>query len=160
MLWFFGCEACGILVPWLGIEPAPSALDGKVLTTGPSDKSSTDARFISWSAPSCWESIVGIKGLPWWLGWKRICLQCRKPICLYDLDNPRLLWPWDFLGKDTRAGCHSQALEFWTWTFWVWILVLPLNKLWDWRQIFLKKWPLFWYPFLQNRDGDFCSLLG
>jgi len=31
----FGCEAFGILVPVLGVEPIPPALEGKVLTTGP-----------------------------------------------------------------------------------------------------------------------------
>ena len=39
MFWFFGHEACGILTPWAGIEPAPPALKGKVLTTGPPGKS-------------------------------------------------------------------------------------------------------------------------
>ena len=39
MFWFFGCEACGILAPQPGIEPAPPALEGKVLTTGPPRKS-------------------------------------------------------------------------------------------------------------------------
>ena len=33
MFWFFGYKACGILAPWLGIRPAPPALEGKVLTT-------------------------------------------------------------------------------------------------------------------------------
>ena len=28
------CVACGILVPWPGIEPVPCALEGRVLTTG------------------------------------------------------------------------------------------------------------------------------
>ena len=37
--WFFGPEACGILVPSPGIEPVPSALEGEVLSTGPSGKS-------------------------------------------------------------------------------------------------------------------------
>ena len=32
MFWFFGCEACEI-------EPAPSALEGKVSTSGPPGKS-------------------------------------------------------------------------------------------------------------------------
>ena len=32
---FFGREACGILAPQPGIEPAPPALEGEVLTTGP-----------------------------------------------------------------------------------------------------------------------------
>ena len=39
MFWFFGCEACGILVPQSGIESAPLALEGKVLTTGLPGKS-------------------------------------------------------------------------------------------------------------------------
>ena len=39
MFWFFGHEACGVLAPQLGIEPAPLALEGKVLTTEPPGKS-------------------------------------------------------------------------------------------------------------------------
>ena len=31
----FGPEACGILVPPPGVEPAPPALEGEVLITGP-----------------------------------------------------------------------------------------------------------------------------
>ena len=31
MFWFFGCEACGVLAPQLGMEPAPPALEGEVL---------------------------------------------------------------------------------------------------------------------------------
>ena len=34
MLWFFfGHEACGILAPQPGIQPAPTALEGEVLTS-------------------------------------------------------------------------------------------------------------------------------
>ena len=36
---FFGSEACGILAPWPGIKPTPSALEGQVLTTGPPGRS-------------------------------------------------------------------------------------------------------------------------
>ena len=32
---FFGYKACRILAPQPGIEPAPPALEGKFLTTGP-----------------------------------------------------------------------------------------------------------------------------
>ena len=39
MFWIFGCKACGALVPWSGIEPASSALQGEFLTTGPPAKS-------------------------------------------------------------------------------------------------------------------------
>ena len=35
---FFGCEACGILPSQPGIKPAPPALQGEVLTTGPPGK--------------------------------------------------------------------------------------------------------------------------
>ena len=36
---FFDREACGILAPQPGIEPAPPALEGEVSTTGPPGKS-------------------------------------------------------------------------------------------------------------------------
>ena len=36
---FFGCEICGVLAPQPGIKPVPPALQGEVLTTGPSGKS-------------------------------------------------------------------------------------------------------------------------
>ena len=39
VLWFFGPKACGVLAPWPGIELAPPALEGEVLTTGMPGKS-------------------------------------------------------------------------------------------------------------------------
>ena len=39
MSWFLGYRAYGILAPRPGTEPAPSALEGEVLTTGPAGKS-------------------------------------------------------------------------------------------------------------------------
>ena len=39
MFWFICCEACGISSPQPGIEPAPPAFEGKVLTTGLPGKS-------------------------------------------------------------------------------------------------------------------------
>ena len=39
VLLFFGPKAYGILAPSLGIEPAPLALEGEVLTTGQPGKS-------------------------------------------------------------------------------------------------------------------------
>ena len=39
MFWFSDPKACGILAPQSGIEPAPSALGGEVLTTGSPGKS-------------------------------------------------------------------------------------------------------------------------
>ena len=39
MFWFFGFQSCGILALWPGIELAPPALEGEVLTTGSPGKS-------------------------------------------------------------------------------------------------------------------------
>ena len=39
MFWFFDHEACGISAPPPGVEPAPPALEGEVLTTGLPGKS-------------------------------------------------------------------------------------------------------------------------
>ena len=39
MFWCFGCEVRGILAPQPGIQPAPPALEGKVVTTGLPGKS-------------------------------------------------------------------------------------------------------------------------
>ena len=39
MFWFFGPKAYGILAPRPGIEPTPSALEGKILATGLPGKS-------------------------------------------------------------------------------------------------------------------------
>ena len=39
MVWFFGRKSCGILAPWPGIEPTPTALEGEILTTGAPGKS-------------------------------------------------------------------------------------------------------------------------
>ena len=36
---FFDLEACGILAPQPGIQPAPPALEGKVLTARPPEES-------------------------------------------------------------------------------------------------------------------------
>ena len=38
MFWLFGQKACGILGPQPEIKPAPPALEGEVLTTGPPGK--------------------------------------------------------------------------------------------------------------------------
>ena len=47
MFCFFDCEAWGILAPGLGVEPVSAALEGKVLTTGPSGKSQVNT-FMKW----------------------------------------------------------------------------------------------------------------
>ena len=39
MFWLVGYEAYGIRAPWLGIEPVPPALEGRVPTIQPPGKS-------------------------------------------------------------------------------------------------------------------------
>ena len=39
MFWFFGHEACEMLAPWTGIEPALPALEDEGLINGPPGKS-------------------------------------------------------------------------------------------------------------------------
>ena len=39
---FFGCKGYGILVPQLGLQSIPHALESQVLTTGPQGKSSEE----------------------------------------------------------------------------------------------------------------------
>ena len=46
MFCFFGPKACGILALRPGIEPAPPALEGEILTTGPLGQS-WEAVFLS-----------------------------------------------------------------------------------------------------------------
>ena len=50
MFCFFWLKACGILAPQPGNQPAPPALEGKVLTTGPPGKSLHD--FVFSHSPS------------------------------------------------------------------------------------------------------------
>ena len=42
---FFSCKACGICIPWSGIELVSPALEGEVLTTGPPEKPLTLCSF-------------------------------------------------------------------------------------------------------------------
>ena len=64
MFWIFGHKAYGILAPWLGIEPIPPALEGKVLTTGSS------GRFLKLFI----YTVRMTKSALWWL-WKGIETQ-------------------------------------------------------------------------------------
>ena len=38
-IFWLSCAACGLFIPQTGMEPAPPALEGKILTTGPPGKS-------------------------------------------------------------------------------------------------------------------------
>ena len=81
---FFGREACGILGPQPGFEPAPPELEGRFLTTGPPGKArlliqETDAtdfiyrvRNLSLIHTPCFFYLIlnsYANRLPWWLRW-------------------------------------------------------------------------------------------
>ena len=59
MFWFFGQEACRILVPQPGLEPTAPALEGKVLTTRPPGRSLI-------KNPFSFHSLCGLLLLLWW----------------------------------------------------------------------------------------------
>ena len=71
MFWFFGREACGILPPWPGIEPAPTALEGDVLTTGP-PRESRGSLNMNWKLDGISELLLTflIVIIDLWLCWK------------------------------------------------------------------------------------------
>ena len=79
MFWFFGHEACGILAPQTGIKPAPAALEGEVLTTGP-PKKSLELHFLA-NELTC--KVVG--SLSWHLDWRIPHLPYVIVISLYIL---------------------------------------------------------------------------
>ena len=89
MFWIFSHEACGIFTPWPGIEPAPPALEGEILTTGPPGKSPRTMVFVVLVSLTPSTAL----GLWWWL-WK----QARED--LYTA------WGW------TRWFYLSSALRF------------------------------------------------
>ena len=69
MFWLFGCEVWGILVPQLGVEPKPLALEGQVSTTGLPGKSSHFSIFIfiafAFGVISKTITKTGVTGVPW-----------------------------------------------------------------------------------------------
>ena len=72
VFWFFGHEAHGILAPRPGIEPTPTALEGKVLTTGPPGKSpDTDPLMGPFhpQRPQTWVPQFSLLGLWLWAWW-------------------------------------------------------------------------------------------
>ena len=56
-IWFFGHEACGLLVPWPGIKPAHPALEGEILTTGLQGHPSTSLFLSSFSFSPAFASL-------------------------------------------------------------------------------------------------------
>ena len=66
MFWIFEHETCGILDPWLGIEPTPTALEGKDLIIGPAGKSSSlgfdcgSRAGLAWEFPGMGRALQGL----------------------------------------------------------------------------------------------------
>ena len=92
LFWIWGPKAWGILASWPRIEPAPPAMEGEVLTTGPPGKSlppllKSPFPFVGWEG-ECkhgekkesggWESqLVQLRRVSWiWRG-SRVC------VCVY-----------------------------------------------------------------------------
>ena len=98
MFWFSGWKTCGIFAPWLGTEPIPNALEGKVLTTGPPGKSLGVRTFLVWipinlyiatgsnekkkaeegSMAALTTCQILCLGLPKWRSGKESTCQCQK----------------------------------------------------------------------------------
>ena len=98
--------ACGILVPWPGIEPMSSAMEGGLLTAGPPGKFwkkswSQSLMSLVWHPLSVWADPVCFSTF--------ICSHFSTPTSV------QLSWPWVFLPpglcKDSflSLGCPPQG---------------------------------------------------
>ena len=63
MFWFFGHEACGILVSHSEIEPAPPELEGKVLPAGRPEKSLLHDFLLNYNFSADPLSLLGFSSL-------------------------------------------------------------------------------------------------
>ena len=89
---FLPARHVGILAPQPGIEPAPAALEGKVLTSGPTGKSLQSTLKHLGSEPlvkNCWVDNL-MNNSKHWLTWRREKKnwdsQTRVPMCKTNLD--------------------------------------------------------------------------
>ena len=116
--------ACGILVPWPGIEPVSPALEGGILTTGPTRKSPS---FYIWlvfislesspnSLPVGWcllNILIHIRGF-------HFCLWAASPVTI---DSPPAVWT-----RNSPCLLHGSFLEIFT-HYSPWKLVLLLSSI-------------------------------
>ena len=116
--------ACGILVPWPGIEPVSPALEGGILTTGPTGKSPS---FYIWlvfislesspnSLPVGWcllNILIHIRGF-------HFCLWAASPVTI---DSPPAVWT-----RNSPCLLHGSFLEIFT-HYSPWKLVLLLSSI-------------------------------
>ena len=78
IFWSFGRETCRILAPWPGLTPAPSALEGEVLTTGPPGRSLTQGFWAeNWYKQSIVEKIPSV------VAWIYMYMYIGVCVCIY-----------------------------------------------------------------------------
>ena len=115
MFLVFWPEACGILVPWPGIEPASPALEGKILTSGcpgkPLDSLLPSSEFFPrtplgpMQVGPCWMS----QNLQSYLNhrWSQLCLEWR--LQLYLDHGPVHSPPHSVVIDQVSACCQVQG---------------------------------------------------
>ena len=96
MFWFFGPEVCRVLALQPGIEPAPSALEGELLTTGPPGKS---LKVLMYWYNSNNSTCSAFQVFPWVLRkdiYYNLCTNYFGSWC-----NIRLSWVLHYFGMDS-----------------------------------------------------------
>ena len=112
MFWFYGPKACWILVPWPGIHNVPPALEGKILTTGPPEKSYDSIFQSSCHPPHRWNPgshcLSVFTSLP----------PGHRPLPLSSPQSACLLLPWDWLQAPPHLTLGLQSKFLWSTTHW------------------------------------------
>ena len=116
MFWFFGHEACGILVPRPGIEPAPSASEGEVLTTEPLRESPGTHYLIAYLCLFSSAFSAGIIGLEptvcraqYWIPWE-VGVRKKKDTAFFWV---AFIVQWQYSKALSKAEMWMRAGERW-----------------------------------------------
>ena len=106
---------------WRSGSPRLSLALGKELNPG-------SCSFPIWWRKETLSVFLLLEGLPWWLRWERICLQCRRPRFLSWFG--KILWrrkwqpipvffPGEFHGQRSLAGYSPWGRKAWDMTDWL-----------------------------------------
>ena len=142
MFWCFGHEACGILAPWPGMEPAPPVLEGEVWTTGLPGKSRSHFLYFPnsvqwmliilileinnlflisasiWSPVPCWHPCLPV---PRWhqagIGWAQIrgssfCVFCGGIRWSFKNQRSQEVAPSKISSSITKLLCKRPASKY------------------------------------------------